>query len=272
MTSTRATVAAPPTHGRPGDGKPQLAAGRPLPQEPRSRRRLRGHGVSGSGSVGDRASSMMPWRGGTEGGAGRCCPGADGGVGGARALPRLALRSASRHGLARGPAHPPGARASPRTCGDALHAGRPDHPAGTTDGSWTCSTSTGPEPGSVDEELLLAAGELPRSEWREVRQLLFSALSWFLERRGLTVLHAALVGRDGEALLLLGASGGGKSTAAVAGLLAGWELLSDDLVVVAERGGGRRSSASRSVPRWTGPSPAPSGPCSPRCRTTPVTA
>lgn len=84
----------------------------------------------------------------------------------------------------------------------------------------------------VDGVLVVGGDAAAGAMWRAVRQLLFSALSWFLDRRGALVLHAAMVGRDGEGLVLLGASGSGKSTAAAAGLLAGWELLSDDLVVV----------------------------------------
>lgn len=83
----------------------------------------------------------------------------------------------------------------------------------------------------ADGVLVVGGTAAPQALWRAIRQLLFSALSWFLDQRGALMLHAAMIGRDDEGLLLLGASGSGKSTAAVAGLLTGWELLSDDLVV-----------------------------------------
>lgn len=82
--------------------------------------------------------------------------------------------------------------------------------------------------------LILGVESPPRAQWRVVRQLLFSALSWYLDQRGKLLLHGAMVSRDGAALLLLGSTGGGKSTAAVAAALSGWELNSDDLVVVSE--------------------------------------
>lgn len=51
-------------------------------------------------------------------------------------------------------------------------------------------------------------------------------------RRDRVLVHGAALGRDGEALLVVGSSGAGKSTLAGAALLAGWSLLGDDLVVV----------------------------------------
>ncbi len=49
---------------------------------------------------------------------------------------------------------------------------------------------------------------------------------------GLTLTHAAAVGRDGRCMLLPGRSGSGKSTTALAALAAGLDLLGDDFVVV----------------------------------------
>lgn len=46
------------------------------------------------------------------------------------------------------------------------------------------------------------------------------------------MMHAAVVARDGDALLLVGESGRGKSTLSAAAFVAGWELLGDDLAIV----------------------------------------
>ena len=87
--------------------------------------------------------------------------------------------------------------------------------------------------GVLTGSTLVVGGEPPPDgQWRAARQLLFSALSVFLDQRDLLVLHGAMIGRDGDAALVLGGSGCGKSTVAMAGLRSGWELLSDDLVVV----------------------------------------
>lgn len=70
------------------------------------------------------------------------------------------------------------------------------------------------------------------TRWRSDRQLLFTVLSWWFERNGAIVLHAAAVVVDDVALLLAGPTGAGKSTCIVAAIEQGWEVLSDDLVVV----------------------------------------
>lgn len=46
------------------------------------------------------------------------------------------------------------------------------------------------------------------------------------------MMHAAVVARDDDALLLVGESGMGKSTLSAAALVAGWDLLGDDLAIV----------------------------------------
>ncbi len=46
-------------------------------------------------------------------------------------------------------------------------------------------------------------------------------------------LHAAVLARDGRALLAFGATGSGKSTLALAGARHGWDVLSDDIALVA---------------------------------------
>ena len=77
---------------------------------------------------------------------------------------------------------------------------------------------------------------------RAIRQLLFSALSWWFERQGRLLLHGAMIARGTDAALILGDTGAGKSTAAYAGLRAGWDLCSDDLVVVDASGSSLRSA------------------------------
>lgn len=46
------------------------------------------------------------------------------------------------------------------------------------------------------------------------------------------MVHAAVIARGAEALLLVGRSGSGKSTLAAAALLRGWGLLGDDLAII----------------------------------------
>lgn len=74
-------------------------------------------------------------------------------------------------------------------------------------------------------------------QWRAERHLLFSGLSWWLERHDLIMLHAAMLARGSDATLILGDTGSGKSTAAFAGRQRGWDLCSDDLVIVGQRDG-----------------------------------
>lgn len=54
------------------------------------------------------------------------------------------------------------------------------------------------------------------------------ALPLWLELRGVPVLHASAVARDGCAIALLGPSGGGKSTLCAAMIRLGWQFLGDD--------------------------------------------
>lgn len=82
-----------------------------------------------------------------------------------------------------------------------------------------------------DAQLQIAVVDGPEA-WRAVRQLLFTGLSWFLDGRGLLLLHAGLISRDSRGILLMGPSSSGKSTATISALLAGWQLHSDDLTVI----------------------------------------
>ena len=59
-----------------------------------------------------------------------------------------------------------------------------------------------------------------------------------------TVIHSAVVERDGRALVMPGAPGSGKSTLCAALALAGWRLLSDELTIVSQTSG-----AVEGVPR-----------------------
>lgn len=84
-----------------------------------------------------------------------------------------------------------------------------------------------------DERLDVDTARSDPGDWRPTRQALFSALSWWFERRGLVMLHGALVGRDASgAMVVLGHTGAGKSTIASAALLHGWQVLGDDLLLV----------------------------------------
>lgn len=58
-------------------------------------------------------------------------------------------------------------------------------------------------------------------------------LSWWLETRGVTLVHGAAVGTDDGAALLAGAAGAGKSTTALACLAAGLRYVADDYCAVA---------------------------------------
>jgi HprK-related kinase A len=70
------------------------------------------------------------------------------------------------------------------------------------------------------------------------RRFALAMLEWGLNwcvygsRHRFLVIHAAVVERDGRALLLPGRPGAGKSTLCAALVLAGWRLLSDELTLV----------------------------------------
>lgn len=81
------------------------------------------------------------------------------------------------------------------------------------------------------DQLRIRVAEGPEA-WRATRQLLFTTLSWFLDNRGLLLLHAGLISRADRGILLMGPSSSGKSTAAMSALLGGWQLRADDLSVV----------------------------------------
>ena len=83
-----------------------------------------------------------------------------------------------------------------------------------------------------------SAAELAVEErWRPLPAIL---PLWYLDR-GIGVLHAAFVGRDGEGVLLVGPSGAGKSTTALACATAGMEMVGDDQVGLAEEDGAYRA-------------------------------
>lgn len=66
----------------------------------------------------------------------------------------------------------------------------------------------------------------------EANRPLRVALRWWGARHGAGLLHAAAVGRDGRALLLVGAGGAGKSTTAYSCLGRGLQVLGDDYCLV----------------------------------------
>ena len=74
-------------------------------------------------------------------------------------------------------------------------------------------------------------GDAPTPE-RAIRALLPGLLAALLQQRGLLVLHASAVAREGAAVVVAGASGAGKSTLVARLLDAGWRLLSDDVVAI----------------------------------------
>ncbi len=64
------------------------------------------------------------------------------------------------------------------------------------------------------------------------------ALCWLLARHDRFLVHAAVVGGGGDAVIALGHSGAGKSTLSLAALAAGMETLSDDVAVIQPDPGG----------------------------------
>ncbi len=62
--------------------------------------------------------------------------------------------------------------------------------------------------------------------------LLGPVMGWMLHMRGLFVLHASAVYKDGRSVAFLGDKGAGKSTTASAFLQRGWELQTDDLMAI----------------------------------------
>ncbi|MFN8492864.1 MAG: hypothetical protein U0350_34995 [Caldilineaceae bacterium] len=59
-------------------------------------------------------------------------------------------------------------------------------------------------------------------------------LHWWLRDQGRQLVHAAAVGNEQSAVLIVGKSGSGKSTTALAALLAGMDYLADDYCSVAQ--------------------------------------
>jgi hypothetical protein len=92
------------------------------------------------------------------------------------------------------------------------------------------------QPGRIACDLRDASPE--RLSIVELR-LLGPVLCYWLERRGLPVLHGSAVGLGGHGLAFLSAQGGGKSGLAAAMMrFAGGALLTDDVLAVAEQDGG----------------------------------
>jgi hypothetical protein len=78
-------------------------------------------------------------------------------------------------------------------------------------------------------------------------------LSVWLHDRGVQVVHAALVSRDGRGVLLPGRGGAGKSTSALACLLAGLDYLGDDYVGLEHRADGSFAGHSLYNSTWLEP-------------------
>ena len=69
-------------------------------------------------------------------------------------------------------------------------------------------------------------------DWGERGAPIRTALHWLVDEPGRRLMHAAAVGRDGDAVLLTGPSGSGKSTLSLACLEAGLDFLGDDYVLI----------------------------------------
>jgi hypothetical protein len=80
---------------------------------------------------------------------------------------------------------------------------------------------------------------IPRLPWWEVAAPLRNPLFWLLGNRGRFLTHAAAVGYDGKAALIVGPGGSGKSTTALTCLLAGFDYLGDDYTVTSTHDGPR---------------------------------
>ena len=81
-------------------------------------------------------------------------------------------------------------------------------------------------------------GDANRLTQYEVGRPLHPLLRLWHRDRGLQALHAGLVGRNGDGVLIGGPGGSGKSTTALSCLQAGMAYLSDDYVVVDPNSGG----------------------------------
>ncbi len=73
------------------------------------------------------------------------------------------------------------------------------------------------------------ASEVP---WHEMGSPLRNILSWWAASQGYQFVHAAAVGRDSGAVLIVGKGGSGKSTTALACLAAGLRYVGDDYTLV----------------------------------------
>ena len=101
----------------------------------------------------------------------------------------------------------------------------------------------------VDDESGTALRWTPDADavpiWERIRPLRV-ALRWWSVRHDAALMHAAAVGREGRAVLLVGDSGAGKSTTSVSCLGRGLDVLGDDycIVVPGQAGAGVRVHAT----------------------------
>ena len=87
----------------------------------------------------------------------------------------------------------------------------------------------------VGRERIACAPE-PAEPWRWQRYLIGQVLPLAAALRGIELLHAAAVARDGGAVAVVGRSQAGKSTLAAAWLAAGAPLVADDVVALTRQG------------------------------------
>lgn len=86
------------------------------------------------------------------------------------------------------------------------------------------------------------AGHLPSYEWTAPLRY---QLHWLLGHLEMAFVHAAVIGRAGKGILLLGRGGTGKSTSTAACLAAGWDFVADDYCVLDFTSGPRAQSVYR---------------------------
>lgn len=91
--------------------------------------------------------------------------------------------------------------------------------------------------------------ELEATRWRGVRKLLFLGLVPGMLKRRCSMVHGALMARNGRAVLLCGPSGIGKSTTARRMAAEGFEVLADDCFLLRRDDGGRYFA--RPLPTWS---------------------
>ena len=95
----------------------------------------------------------------------------------------------------------------------------------------------------------VAADELEATRWRGVRKLLFLGLAPAMLAGRCSMVHGALMTRNGRGVLLCGPSGIGKSTTAGRMAAEGFEILADDCFLLRRDDAGKY--LARPLPTWS---------------------